>query len=160
MLAYVFWHSPAAAADADAYEAAAVAFHASLAAAPPPGFRASAAFARAPLPWLDGYEDWYLVEDWAALGVLNTTAVQAPHRTVHDDVAHRSVTGTGAVYALARGDLGLDLGAVRSATWSDEPGNDGGALWQRQLVLGPAPEFCTMHADAAGGAVPRSPLTP
>ena len=50
-----------------------------------------------------GYEDWYLVEDYAALGVLNEAAVGHGHRTVHDDVARRFGAGLGSM----RPDRGL-----------------------------------------------------
>lgn len=133
------------------------AFHRSLAASGPPGFHGSVAFARAALEWFDGYEDWYLVDDWAALGVLNDSAVRAPHGPVHDGVAHRSAHGAGAVYALRRG--AADLGRARAATWSATAPSTG-ELWQRQLVLGPAPEFCALHAEPAAAALPRRALTP
>jgi hypothetical protein len=44
VLAYVFWHRPDGAVDADEYERLLAAFHDRLAAAPPPGFVESAAF--------------------------------------------------------------------------------------------------------------------
>jgi hypothetical protein len=156
MLAYVFWHRPAEAADRAAYEGALLSFHAALAAEPPPGFLASVVFDRAQQPWFDGYEDWYLVEDWTALGTLNAGAVDAAHRVVHDDVALRSAAGTAAVLALKRGEPGLDH--VVAATWGDQA-PDGRALWQRQLTLGPAPEFCALHAAPRKGATPRAVLT-
>jgi hypothetical protein len=147
VLAYVFWHRPDGSLDAAEYERLLAAFHDRLAAAPPPGFAESAAFRVGAQPWLPGggYEDWYLVDDWTALGVLNEAAIDAEHRTDHDAVARRSTDGAGAVYrGLWRG---LPLADAGKASWSQErpaepPGEADFALWQRQLVLGPAPEFC------------------
>lgn len=156
MLAYVFWHRPAEGADAAAYEAALLAFHASLAASAPAGFQGSVAFERARLPWMDAYEDWYLVEDWAALGVLNDAAVDARHRPPHDAVARGTAAGAGAVYALESGPAAPAL--ARAVTWSGAPVAAGDAHWRRQLVLGPAPQYCTLHHGPAAGALPRAPL--
>jgi hypothetical protein len=153
-LAYVFWHRPGPEADVPAYEGALTGFHASLAAAPPPGFRGSVAFARAAQPWFDGYEDWYLVDDWTALGVLNAAAVDLRHATPHDAVADRAVAGAGAVF---RCDMPLDLRGVRAATWSSEP-LVGDAVWRRQMVLGPAPQYCAHHATPVAGAIAREAL--
>jgi hypothetical protein len=147
MLAYVFWHRPAGPLDAVEYEHLLAAFHDRLAAVSPPGFVESAAFRVRAQPWLSlgGYEDWYVVDDWTALGVLNDATIDAEHRTDHDAVARRSSDGAGAVYRLLSG--GLPLADAGAARWSqrrpgDLPGEDEFALWQRQLVLGPAPEFC------------------
>ncbi len=150
MLAYVFWHRPSAGVAPGDYEQGMRAFHAVLADAPPAGFVGSLTFARAPLPWFDGYEDWYMVADWTALGVLNTAAVSARNLAAHDAVATRAEAGTGAVFALHSGEL--DLGEIAGATWSDTaPQAD--AVWRRQLVLGPAPQYCGHHA--CGGSTPR-----
>lgn len=139
MLAYVFWHSPAST-DAGTYEARLRAFHERMTADPPAGYRGSAAFRVA-----DGYEDWYLVDDWTALGVLNDAAIDARHAPDHDAVAGLSGGGAGAVYRHIAGELGLaDAGR---ADWSHaRPDAEGEfALWQRQLVLGPRPEFCLLR---------------
>ena len=139
MLAYVFWHRPAPGEDRERYEHALSAFHASLA-PPSSAFRVDAAEA----PWLPGagpvYEDWYRVEDWTALGALNATAVDAAHKAPHDAVAHRSGAGAGTVLRHVAGPL--DVVAV-NARWTDARPSDG-ALWQRQLVLGPQPEWCAL----------------
>jgi len=158
VLAYLFWHSPAASADAAEYEALLAAFHARLREAPPPGFRASAAFAVTTSWGGDGYEDWYLVDDWSALGVLNADAVDDVRGPEHDPVARLAAKGAGGVYELRAGDL--HVAAAGAAEWSAKPlGNPYGefeaaltegrdpaefALWQRQLVLGPAPEYCLL----------------
>jgi hypothetical protein len=156
VLAYVFWHRGTGA--TDTYEAALAAFHRALAADPPPGFRRSAAFGLGDAPWLPGsgppYEDWYVVEDWAALGVLNAGAVSGSRAAPHDEVAGRARTGTGGIYAPLGHDGTLD-GPV--ATWVAKPagvpyaewhGRLPGPAWQRQMVLGPAPEYAVL-ADAA-----------
>lgn len=143
MLAYVFWHRPHE--DTAAYRSGLVALHASLRASPSPGFVASASFARAELPWFDGYEDWYLVEDWTALGVLKEAAYRS---AAHDPVADRAAVGAGAVFELQEGTP--DLGAVRHATYSDEPAA-GDVTWRRQLNLGPAPQYLAHHSAELGG---------
>jgi hypothetical protein len=57
--------------------------------------------------------------------------------------------GWGGVYALVRGPA--EPPAV--AGWHRRaPAGDGGGLWQRQMVLGPAPEFCL---NATGGQATR-----
>ncbi|HYM46550.1 MAG TPA: hypothetical protein VES65_10400 [Solirubrobacteraceae bacterium] len=172
MLAYVFWHRPLDASATDAYEQAHVAFHRSLAHAPPVGFAGSACYRAAGLPWIDGaaaagYEDWYLVEDYTALGVLNEAAVGRGHRTVHDDVARRFGAGAGGLYGLIEGRPQLDGASV---VWvARPPGSqrralgqllgDGmdprhASLWRRQLVLGPAPEYCLLAPEPPAGVAP------
>jgi hypothetical protein len=122
------------------------------------------------------YEDWYLLEDYAALGVLNEAAVGRGHRTAHDAVARRLGSGSGGLYALLEGDrseLGVSeglLGVQTPAIWiARPPGSprrvlaellgDGmdprhASLWQRQLVLGPAPEYCLLALEPPRGVAP------
>ena len=145
MLAYVFWHRPADRAEPAVYQTRLAAFHDRLRAEPPDGFRESAAF-RVHVPWIgDGYEDWYLVDDWHAVGVLNAAAVDVAHRADHDAVAGHTGAGAGGIFLLREGELAVgDSGA---AEWSSTlPARPAGphAVWQRQMVLGPAPEFCVM----------------
>jgi hypothetical protein len=178
MLAYLSWHRAAPGVDRDAYEQALQRFHRSLAHRPPSGFRGSAAFALEQLPWLKagtvqsaadvGYEDWYLLDDWAAVGVLEEAAVSHGHLTAHDRIAALSGAATGSVYRLIEGSAHLD--AALSAIWvSRAPGHENpslaallgdgmdpqlGSLWRRCLGLGPAPEFCLLAAEAPEGAAP------
>jgi hypothetical protein len=176
MLAYVFWHRPLDDSALDSYERAQIAFHRSLAHAPPVGFVGSACYRATELPWLGGlagYEDWYFVEDYTALGVLNEAAVGHGHRTVHDDLAHRFGAGAGGLYGLIEGHPPIDPGAFDEesvAVWvGRSPGierralgdllGDGmdsrhASLWRRQLVFGPAPEFCLLAADRAKLGLP------
>jgi hypothetical protein len=160
MLAYVFWHS--AGSPTPAYQADLLAFHSSLAANPPAGFVRSETFGLAGASWLPeaeaSYEDRYLFSDWAAIGELNHRAVADPHLTSHDRVAHQAGSGAGAIYGLHAGSASAGL---TFATWFAKPPGwsydrlddalggtlgDGGSLWRRQLVLGPAPEFCLRAA--------------
>jgi len=161
-LAYVFWHwsdSPA-----PAYGERLNAFHRALASHPPRGFRASRSFAIAGAPWLprgEGFEDWYLVDDFTALGALNEAAVSGVRRDPHDRAAALAVGGKAGLYALKAG----EPGEVATAFWFDKPrgttyeaffarlspltASAGSALWQRQMVLGAAPEFCLRLPRAA-----------
>ena len=153
MLAYVFWHRPGGE-EAAGYEARLGAFHAALAAHPPPGFAGSAALRLQEAPWLAGdgpaYEDWYAVDGWEALGALNAAAVRGERARPHDAVAGQARAGAGAVYGLVDGPpelvatrtswLGKPAGADRGA-FHAQLGGPGRSLWMRQMVLGPAPEY-------------------
>lgn len=181
MLAYLLWHSPRDEDAAADYETALAAFHRSLARRPPVGMLGSAAFRLRALPWQHGgntgagasahYEDWYLVEDFAALGVLNEAAVGRGHRTAHDRAARHYRIGAGGLYALQEGRREADLLAgATTAVWVARPAGcepsgldqllgdgldpDSSSLWRRQLVLGPAPEFCLLTASVPNGMAP------
>jgi hypothetical protein len=164
VLAYVFWHRPTEGADLETYEEALQAFHRSLARSRPAGVRGSATFRVGALPWFAGraYEDWYLVEDYAALGVLNEAAVGRGHRTAHDRAAHHAARGVGGLYALCEGrPRPAALALSTRATWvtparradervemlADGVDPERSSLWRRQLVLAPAPEMCLLHAE-------------
>ncbi len=170
MLAYVFWHRPGEGIDREVYEQAAERFHRSLAHTPPAGLRGSAIYRVAELPWLEGgagYEDWYLLDDFTAVGVLNEAAVAHGHRTAHDEIARRFGAGAGGMYGLLEGHPDLDCTQV---VWvSRPPGSRRGALsellgdgmdpehaslWRRQLVLGPAPEYCLLASEPPAGVAP------
>lgn len=179
MLAYVFWHAPAEGVDAARYAQALAGFHRSLAHSPPFGFEGSAAFRTPEPPWSGAdaglwYEDWYLVDDFAALGVLNEAAVARGHRTSHDRAAEGLGRATAGVYRLIEGEpaSALALAGCTHATWvapasgagssnlgamlGDGADPEGASVWQRQLVLGPAPEFCVLsREDLAGIASTR-----
>jgi hypothetical protein len=158
VLAYVFWHRPAAGADRVLYEELLGAFHAALARARPPGFRRSIAFHVEGAAWLAGagYEDWYLLEGSHALDPLAAAAVAPPAGAHHDAVAALAGEGAAGLYRLRTGEAALE-GADAAlwlakpagttyeefyaglARWTERPGV---GLWGRQLVLGPTPEFC------------------
>ena len=174
MLAYLSWHRAAAGVEPAAYEQALERFHRSLAHRPPSGFRGSSALRLSELPWLvpvaggedaPGYEDWYLLDDWGAVGVLEEAAVSRGHFTAHDRIAALAGTATGSVYRLIEGCARLRGPSI--AVWvSRAPGHehpslsallgdglapDLGGLWRRCLGLGPAPEFCLLAAKAPSG---------
>ncbi len=184
MLAYLFWHHPRDPASTESYEQAQLAFHRSLARSRPVGMCGSAIFRVAGIPWLStgagsetarstsvpGYEDWYLVEDYTALGVLGEAAVGHGHRTPHDAAARRFGGGAGGLYGLIEGERNDLLSAASLAVWVKRPPGserralgellgDGmdprhASLWRRQLVLGPAPEFCLLAREAPAGVAP------
>ena len=171
MLAYVFWHRPADAVATADYEEALRRFHRSLAARPPGGFWGSVTLRAPACGWLggDAYEDWYVIEDFGALGVLNEAAIGRGHRSAHDDAARRAGPGTGAIFRLLEGSPAPV--AARIAVWIDKPRGlenpllapllgDGmdvsrAGLWQRQLALGPSPEYCLLAAEAPDGIGPE-----
>ena len=189
MLAYLFWHRPREGAPVEDYERALETFHRSLAHRPPAGMTALASYRLAELPWwapespegptarpgparegttpAPAYEDWYLVADYASLGVLNEAAAGRGHRTRHDEIAALAGPGAGGVYALLEGDP--DVASLAGPAWpcgstmqpqapaarahsSAVSGRRSwwatawigatASLWRRQLVLGPAPELC------------------
>lgn len=162
-LAYVFWHPPASGEVVADYEAALSTFHRALADTPIAGLLATRA-ARVPdVPWLPGggYEDWYIVRNYGDLGELNGAAVDTARRHAHADIASRSGRGSGALYGLNVGTAAIAPAVV---VWLSKPRNvpysefygellarigsaerllkSAVGVWRRQLVLGPAPEFC------------------
>jgi hypothetical protein len=179
VLAYLSWHRAAPEVESGAYERALERFHRSLAHRPPSGFRGSATFRVRALPWLApdgrgraaaqaGYEDWYLIDDWAAVGVLEEAAVSRGHLTAHHRVASLAGVSTSSVYRLIEGHAHLGGGGI--AVWVARPpghenpslaallgdgmDRDSGALWRRCMGLGPAPEFCLLAAEAPPGVAP------
>jgi hypothetical protein len=163
VLAYVFWHVPEAGADTAAYEAVLRNFHAVLQDDRPAGFAGSAALRVTGAPWLpggSGYEDWYLVAGFGDLEALNEAAVSGRRQGPHDAVAGRSGHGAGGVYASWTGAPDVPGGEVRwfakapGTTYADLRAALSGTSWHRQLVLGPAPEFCLLGSRLPPGAVP------
>ena len=173
MLAYLLWHRPADGAERDAYEGACARFHRSLRHAPPAGFRGSAVLRLAECPWLapaqeGAYEDWYLLDDFTALGALNEAAVAHGHRSAHDDVARRFGKGAGGLYGLLEGRA--NLADTPRSVWVSRPPRqprgelaqllgDGmdpahASLWRRALVFGPAPEYCLLAPESPLGTAP------
>jgi hypothetical protein len=172
VIAYVFWHRPRERVAPERYEDACTRFHHSLARHPPGGFAGSACLRAERLPWFGdggpGYEDWYLVEDFGALGTLNEAAVARGHETSHDAVAAAMGEGTGSVYRLVDGLA--ELAGTTHAIWiTPAPGKvelvfedllvDGveagtATLWRRQLALGPAPELCLLASAIPDGVRP------
>lgn len=163
VLAYVFWHVPLPSADIAGYEARLGAFHAGLRADAPAGLGRSMTVGLGALPWLGdapGYEDWYLVEDFTALGVLNRAAVSGAALAPHAATAAVVHGGTAALMGHVAGAL-LPAGPGWAAWLSKPVGvaygkfhaeleaalGGGGSAWQRQMVLGPASEYCVL-ADA------------
>lgn len=153
MLAYVFVHQPASGVDAAGYTARLIAFHRALTAAPPAGFVSSRVWRLSIGPLGAAFEDWYLVDDWAALGALNEAAVTGARRESHDAVAALAGDGAGAIYRLIHGTpsitasyrtrvtkpAGVSYETFRPRLW--QLAGDSGAVWQRQMVLGPDAEF-------------------
>jgi hypothetical protein len=149
MLAYLFWHRPKPDSDVAAYEDAQRAFHAGLDVP-------SACFRLAELPFGGdaGYEDWYLIEDWQELGELNRAAVDPTRGPFHNRAASSAAMGWGGVYSLMRGPAAIPDGVEWLDKRRGDPSDDfvaalpHDAVWRRQLVLGPAPEFCVSAAPS------------
>jgi hypothetical protein len=171
MLAYLFWHSPGDEVKRLAYESAAAALHRSLQSRPPEGFRGSACYRVAELPWLnvrEAYEDWYLLDDFTALGVLSEAVVSRGHRNAHEHIARSSGAGAGGLYRLLEGHVAF--AEASAAVWVTSPSQrepsplgdllgDGmdprrASLWRRQLVLGPAPQYCLLSPEPTAGVAP------
>jgi hypothetical protein len=100
-----------------------------------------------------------MVRDMAALAPLNEAAVSGPRLEPHNAVARLAADGTAGLYALKSGS---PLAVPAHAAWFGKPSGmsyaalfellrpltgSAGALWMRQLVLGPTPEFCLQSAS-------------
>jgi hypothetical protein len=175
MLAYVFWHQPRPDVSVDEYESRLRAFHEDLQWAPPPGLRTSLTWQINGAVWLpegSGYEDWYLLDDSAALDVLNERAVAGPLGRVHDAIAALATNGTAGLYQPRQAIEGKAKG--RSAVWFSKPagmsydaldreiealpGAAESELWRRMMTLGPTPEFCLLGDDLPALSVAWAPI--
>ena len=160
MLAYVFWHWRYPHIEKLSYQQLLSDFHTALRVQKPVGFHYSMVFQVELVPWLDVigevYEEWYILENSAALDSLNEAAVTGPCREPHTQVARSAAGGSAGLYRLRGGESGITTAHV--AYWFAKPQGmsyetlyqtlqpvtmqSAGSLWERQMVLGPAPEFC------------------
>jgi hypothetical protein len=160
MLAYVFWHWRQPTISASSYEADLIQFHRTLEANKPEGFQRSIVFLFEGAPFLATdqpvYEEWYLLDNSAAMDRINYEAVNGPCEEPHNRVARNAAGGTGGLYRLRAGSVRHDSG--KYAIWFSKPAgvsysefdsrmqpvvteNDA-ALWSRTMTLGPTSEFC------------------
>lgn len=160
MLAYVFWHWPFPHVEETAYQKRITNFHEALRIQQPSGFQYSVVFQLERAPWAgrdgDVYEEWYVVENSAALDALNEAAISGLCKEPHNQIAKDAAGGAGGLYRLRAGEPGLAM--ARVALWFAKPPGmtyetlygtlqseieqAPGSVWQRQMVLGPASEFC------------------
>ena len=164
MLAYVFWHWPQPVIARGAYEDHLREFQKTLAANKSSGFQQSVVFRIRGASWLntsdEAYEEWYLLDDSAAMDPLNEAAVSGACEEPHNRVAREAADGIGGLYRLREGVEDLDQ--AKFATWLSKPAGvsyrnfyadlhsltsqPGIALWGRQMTLGPTTEFC-LHSQ-------------
>jgi hypothetical protein len=158
MLAYVFWHWPVEGVDLERRTRLLEAFHRSLD-GDVPGLVRGGSYLGSGLPWTgapEPIEDWWLVDDWTALGRLTEEAVRGRRTAPHTEVASTAALATAGLYGVVAGEPDALDGA--HARWFAKPagmsyddlyaalaGALGDALLvQRQLNLGPTPEFCLL----------------
>lgn len=169
MLAYVFWHWPQPNIDRGTYVDHLVEFQRTLAANKPAGFQQSVVFRIRDADWLsttgEAYEEWYLLDDSAAMDRLNDAAVSGACEEPHNRVAREAADGVGGLYRFRVGHE--DLARSRFATWLSKPGGvsykdfygalqvltsePGVGLWGRQMTLGPTTEFCIHSSTEVQG---------
>ena len=185
MLAYVFWHWPQPSINHRSYLDHLGGFHRTLASNKPPGFQQSIVFRISGANWLntnrDAYEEWYLLDDSAAMDRLNDAAVSGACEEPHNRVAREAADGTGGLYRFRTGNE--DLSASRFAVWLSKPNGvsytdfyaalepltsqQGVGLWGRQMTLGPTTEFCIhsvmpiqLPANYTGQTIPLERIWP
>ena len=159
MLAYLFWHRPKPDVKLDAYESYLRDFHDTLAGIGVDGFQGSETFRVDGASWMgsgrQAYEDWYFLDGSYAMDPLNEAAVSGARKAPHDSAAHAATDGAGGLYQLRSGESGAE---ARFTVWFSKPPEvrypefyekiepwterSDTSLWRRQMVLGPAPEFC------------------
>ena len=166
MLAYVFWHWPQSSVDPESYVNHLTAFHQTLASNKPAGFNESVVFRVRGASWLNTndevYEEWYLLDDSAAMDRLNDAAVSGACEEPHNRVAREAQDGIGGLYRLRTGQE--KLSEAKYVLWLSKPegvsykefyatlqpltSQPGVALWGRQMTLGPTTEFCIHSPNA------------
>jgi hypothetical protein len=162
--AYVFWHWPAPGVAPDDYERALAGFCAALWQQPPLGLLATSTAHVTNCPWaptMGAYEDWHVVDSLAVLERLNDFVVSPTIDSAHNQIAGLAAGGTAGIYRFrSAGRLNIDAPLSR---WFGKPAGmryqeflavrtsqlGADALWQRQLTLGPAPEFCVLGASTS-----------
>ena len=87
MLAYVFWHWRQPSVDPSIYETDLIQFHETLQSNRPAGFFRSGVFLIENASWLAtdsaAYEEWYLIEDSAAMDRINHVLQRQPGAQRH-----------------------------------------------------------------------------
>jgi hypothetical protein len=146
-------------------------FHAVLQSAGLPTLRASTSYRIGGLPWINegrtAYEDWYVVDDWAAFGPLNSIAVGGDRKNPHDQAAHAMQLGAGGIYGCRFENQGEPVATY--AHWLSKPKGmtydefdalakpllgAGAMLWRRMMVLGPGLEFCLTSPEPVAFPAP------
>ena len=140
-------------------------FQNDLAGSKPPGFIGATSFQIEAVPWLSdlpGYEDWYLLDGTWAMDPLNAFAISDHVQAPHDSVAAMMEQGHGGLYGHAGGE---SMPAPRSTIhWLTRPRGiqwqpaieavrgscPQAKAWRRQMVLGPAAEFCRRNPGRSG----------
>jgi hypothetical protein len=166
VLAYVFWHWKRTDIDIKEYEMRQRTFHSALADEKASGYVRSFTNGIRGVSWIgdreSAYEDWYLINDFSALDDLNRAAVASRCAGPHDRVSEFAEGGAGGIYALK---LGEAVDRPRVAHWFGKPAGMSYkelfrilgpivadaevCVWMRQMVLGPAREFCLHSARRA-----------
>ncbi len=170
-LSFILWHWPAEGVSAGDYYRALSRFHTALKDEPPDGFLESGVVRFDALPWIAApgpiYQDWYVITDFTAMGILNDGAVDGSRKSPHDEVAGMAADGVGGLYAVEAGQPSALSGGLFHWLRKPEDRNTpeylrslkdialaaGGTLWRRQMNLGVAPEYCLRaerRIDAAG----------
>jgi len=164
LFAYVFWHWPRPEISRDSYETKLTAFLHALSSEEPAGLVEALSFRVEALPWFPQrgnlYEDWYIVDNFAAIATLNETAIGGGARGPHDSIAKDYMKGAGAIFKSIKGDIRVR--DARLAIWIEKGigqpyqsyydevaksvGDRKADLWRRQMVLGPSPQFC-IHSE-------------
>jgi len=165
MLAYVFWHWPQPSTVPAQYKSDLIQFHQVLQEKKPEGFQRSIVFLIHGASWLRtnglAYEEWYLLDDSAAMDRINYAAVHGPCEEPHNRVARNAADGTGGLYRLRVGHENFE--STTLASWFSKPSGvsyqafdeqlgkvvleNNGTVWGRQMTLGPTTEFC-LHSSA------------
>lgn len=162
MLAYVFWHWPKQGTSRAGYLSRLESFHSLLVGDPPRGYQGSRVFAVEGVPGVpqrgEMFEDWYFVDDFTALGTLNEAAVGAAILSTHDAAAELAAGGMAGIYR--RRASGISRETRSHAVWLSKPAGISHAgfitgfspeveVWQRQMVLGPTPEYCALVSSTS-----------